>query len=390
MATSARKQPAPRTVRISDRQLIGLYGQLGRMLEAGLPITEALDLCARHSPARVSGALRSMREGVEQGQALSQAAAAAFPASAAVLIKAAERTGALPAALRSLATAAELRQEVRRQVVRSCILPLVLFTLVFFIPKAYLLFTAGWVAYLQASLVPYLMGLGSLVLLVWGLPRVLTLLLGADRSARAVRAVPVLSRLYQLAARVRFCRNLSSAMEAGLGMRECLELAAQATGHPQWHERLARAAGYVERGGTLYQALERVGLLDQDLLLAVASGERAGKLPESLEQQARLAQSSLTHQLNVALQVLSVTVLLGTYVFVATRVVQEYETVLGGANSQLQQLMKEAGGQGGQLNDLMQKLQKETGGIKLDEILRRAKDPAGLEQFPPDVRKHLE
>ena len=129
-------------------------------------------------------------------------------------------------------------------------------------------------------------------------------------------------------------------------------------------------------------------MLDGDLLLALAPGERAGRLPESLEQQARLAQSTLTHRLNVSLQVLSLAILLGTYFFVATRVVSEYQTVLGGAGDKIQTLMKELGVDGKSGTDvqrLLRQVQKEGGGLKVEDLLRRAKDPSSLELLPPDV-----
>ncbi len=380
---------------ISDGKLIGLYGQLGRMLEAGIPVTEALGLAARHSSGKVAEALEQMRAEVERGKTLAEASEILFPPTAAVLLKAAEATGGLPAAFQSLATAVELRVDVRRQIVRAIILPLVLFTLVFFVPKAYLLFSAGWAAYLKACLVPYVLSLAGLAAAIWALPRGLRLVLGPSLSARFVRALPIIGGLYALSARIRFCRNLASAMEAGLGVRESLDLAARTTGHPLWQQRLERAAQYIEDGGAdLHKALERVGLLDGDLLLALASGERAGRLPESLEQQARLAQSTLTHRLNVALQVLSVAILLGTYFFVATRVVSEYKTVLGGTGEQIQKLMKEVGldskGGGSDIQKMMDQLKKEGGGVDLEGLLKRAKDPANLDQLPPDIRKHLQ
>lgn len=393
--TSARKQPEKRRprVRISDGKLIGLYGQLGRMMEAGIPVTEALSLAAHHSRGPLAEALEQARGAVERGETLAEASGFLFPSSATVLLKAAETTGALPAAFHSLATAVELRVDVRRQIVRALILPLVLFTLVFFVPKAYLLFSAGWAAYLQACLVPYVLSLAGLTAAVWGVPRGLRLILGPARSARLVRALPIIGGLLALSARIRFCRNLASAMEAGLGARESLDLAAQTTGHPMWQERLERAARYIEDGSDLHQALERVGLLDGDLLLALASGERAGRMPESLEQQARLAQSTLSHRLNVALQVLSVSILLGTYFFVATRVVSEYQTVLGGTGKQIEKLMKEIGVDGKSGSDvqrMMNQLKKEGGGLELEDLLRRAKDPVNLDQLPPDIRKHLQ
>lgn len=370
---------------------MSLYGQLGRMLESGLSLVETLDLAASHSPPDLANPLRGVSAALEGGAGLAEACKPVFPPIAVGLLQAAERTGGLPAAFEALSSAAALRVEVRRQIIRACILPLVLFTLVFFIPRAHLLFTGGWGVYLKASLVPYLICLGVLAALVWGLPALTRQVLGGESSVRILRGLPVVRGLYHLAARVRFCRNLAAALEAGLSVTECLDLAARATGDPRWRQRLQQAAHYLEREGTLHQALERVGLLDEDLLLAIATGERAGRLPESLEQQARLTQSTLTHRLNITLQVAAVILLLGTYVFVAGRVVGEMQDVMTGSTQQIDRLLNEAAGHAPpEVQKALEPFSGEAGAKQIEELMKHALDPAGVKKLPPDVRKHLE
>jgi len=391
-------------VRLRPGRRVALFGQLGRMLEAGLPLGEALRVAARGSPDALADALDALRSGLEAGGSLHEAAALApglFPDNSRALLQAGETTGGLPAAFRALAAEAEAALDLRRQMVRGAIYPFVLFSLVFFVPRAHLLFSAGLAGYLKACALPYLGSLGVLVLLVWGVPWVLRRALGPRRVARAVRWVPGLRGLLRLRGEVRLCRELGAALEAGLGMPEALRLAFHASGEPWLEERLDGVQRAVGQGASLHEALTRLGLLDAELLLSVAGGERVGRLGEALAEQARLRQATLGHRLNVAVQLASVVVLLATYLFVAGKVVGEFEDVLGGASQQMDQVLKElgvgsggGGAQGADLQKLLQGIQAGQGLSpdaleQLEPLMRRARDPAGLDMFPEDVRKDL-
>ncbi len=360
--------------RVSDRHRIGLYGQLARMLEAGLSPVEALRLTERHSRGALAAGLGSMRAGIEAGATFAQAAAGLpglFPADARVLLEAGEATGGLPAALRALASTAEVRLDVRRQIARACIYPFVLFSLVFFVPRLHLVFSAGLGAYLRATLVPYLLTLVVLLVAVWLLPAGLSRLLGPGRSQRLLRRLPLLGGLWRRSARARFARHLGGALEAGLPVGTALRLATRATGDPRWID----AAGPMERaigqGASLHAALAQSGLLDDEFLLAVAAGERVGRLGEALEQQARLLQAELLHRIHVSVQLAAVAILLLTYAFVARAIVGEFQSVLGGTQQQMQQLMKELGGA--------------PGAAGMEDLLRELGQPAGASRLPPEL-----
>ncbi|HOX45698.1 MAG TPA: type II secretion system F family protein [Myxococcota bacterium] len=414
----ARAAGASAPVRLKLGRRVALFGQLGRMLEAGLPLTEALRVAARGSPAALADGLDAVRARVEAGAGLHEAADAApglFPGGSQALLQAGETTGGLPAAFRALAAEAEAALDLRRQVWRGAIYPFVLFSLVFFVPRAHLLITSGLGGYLKACALPYLAALVALAVVVWGVPWLLGLLLGPRRVARMVRLLPGLRGLLRLRGEVRLCRELGAALEAGLGMPEALRLAFHASGEPRLEDRLEGVQRAVAQGASLHEAFTRLGLLDADLLLAVAGGERAGRLVEALAEQGRLRQATLSHRLNVAVQLLSVSVLLLTYLFVAGKVVGEFEDVLGGASKQMDQVLKELGvdpggggggdlqkllqgGQGAQgadLEGLLQGLQPGQGGLSpealkgLEPLLQHARDPAGLDMFPEDVREDL-
>ena len=336
----------------SDKTLCGLYGQLGRMLESGINLNEALRLCAQHSRGRLSVALSNVRLQVESGSTLAQALSAdpvVFPGHMRALVEAGERTGALPQVFFGLAESLELRLAMRRRVLRACFYPFILFTLSFFLIPLSKLFIGGLGAYLGASLVPYLLALlivsGFLFLLPWGLKK----LLGPQRTQSLLRALPIAGGLYKTRANVRFCRHLSVALGAGLDLFTSLRLAAQASGDALVMKRAEEAAISVQRGTTLAEALSATGLFDDEFQLAVSAGEMSGRLEEALDQQARLRQDTFIHRLELVVQVTAVMVLILVYAYVAWSIVAEYKNILGGTEAQMEQLMKELGGGGGQL-----------------------------------------
>lgn len=399
---------APVRGKLSDRRLAGVYSQLGRMLEAGLSPTEALHLMARATRGKVSAAVGSIRSSLEQGASFAQAAASQpvlFPESSLAILQAGEFTGGLPAALKALASSAEVRMDIKRQIIRACIYPFVLFTLVFFIPKAYLLFTVGLLGYLMACMVPYLTGLGVLISLVWLLPLLLSRIMGRKRTSRLVRAIPGLRGLFRLSSKARFMGHLGAAISSGLPVISCMRLAASATTDPAWVEGMARAENMIKNGSTLHEALDSTGLLDEEMLLSVASGERVGRLEESLAQESSLLRGAFLHRLNISIQILSVSILLATYVFVASAVLGEYEDVMSGTKTQIDQLLKEAGaGQSGDMSKLLKGLGGANGGdlnklLKgldgaqgndLEKLLKELGQPSGASKLPPDLKGILQ
>jgi type II secretory pathway component PulF len=332
--------------RASLKARINLAGQLSRLLDAGIAPSEALLLAAQNSRAPMSAMLQRMRSALDSGTSFAQAAAGEpglFSPDQVALIQAGEQTGGLPAAMMTISRSGELRLDLGRQIVRACIYPFVLFTLVFFVPKAHLVISSGWGGYLSACLAPYLASLAVLAGVFVVLPILLRWLVGPARIRMGLRRLPVVGNLLRLSATLRFSQHLGLALQAGLDLFSALRLAGQASADAAWLDRLGLAESRLRSGDTLHQALAATGLFHQDFLLMVASSERSGRLPDGLAQFAAWTQSHLLHRLNVTIQIASVLVLLATYFFVAQTVVSEFEQVLGGANDQMQQILKELG-----------------------------------------------
>ncbi|NMB76318.1 MAG: hypothetical protein GYA21_14450 [Myxococcales bacterium] len=322
------------------------FGQWSFLLEAGLPIVESLRHFERR-PDALSRALGRVRAELERGAQLGAAAATApevFAREERILVEVGERTGSLPAVARTIAQVLEWRLALRRQMIRACLYPAILFYLSFFLLPLSRLVTGGLGSYLSASLVPAVLSTLGIVCVGWGVPWLFRRLLGEENFSALVRRLPILGAMRRARSQLLFTRHLAMANEAGLEVFASLELAARATGDAWIESRTERAARRVREGATLGQALSEAEFLDEAGMAAVTSGEAAGKLSEVLEQQARLQEGAYLHRVQVAVQLFAVGVLLLVYLYVAWSVFAEYRGILSGTGEQMEKLLREAGG----------------------------------------------
>jgi type II secretory pathway component PulF len=309
-----------------------LYHQLAGLLDAGLGLGEALALLERRSRGTLRLAFGSVGDAVRAGASLADAMAVApalFPESTRALVRAGETAGALPAVFAELAATAEQTTATRRRLVRACLYPALLFALSFFLPPVAKLVTGGVGAYLAASLLPFAVS----VVVIGGL------IVGGRALSRRVR-LPIVGGVQAAATRERFATQLASAWRAGLAAPAAIALAGRATGDRAFAERVDEAARRVERGATLEDALAATQLLDDDFLLAVAGGERAGRIDVALATHARLLRDTWLHRLELAVQVAAIAVLVGVYAFVGWRLYRDMRALLdtGPADQLLQEL----------------------------------------------------
>ena len=357
--------------RVSEARLAAVFGQLASLLESGLPLDSVLRLFEQRRPRALGEAFAGVRRALADGAGLSRALGeypAVFGDEVQALVEAGERSGALPAVFAALAASCELRVNLRRRILRSLLFPFILFTLSFFLLPLARLVTGGWSAYLAESLLPYLVTLAAGFVLVVGLPWLAGRLLGRERVQTLLDLLPVLGRLRRLRTRSVFCRQLAVGLRAGLEIGLAVGLASRVSGQVRLSRRSERALELVRGGATLAEAFERARLLDEEVWLSVQAGELAGRLDETLEQQARHDQESFLVRLDVAVQLLAVLVLLAVYAFVAWRVIDQYRSIMDGYQGQLDQILKEAGGGSGGLDSLLRGMNPQQHGVLPSEL----------------------
>lgn len=284
-----------------------LTRQLATLLQAGLPLTEALEAVAEQGTRRQERQmLRGVAERVAEGHALAQYPRA-FPVIYRATVAAAERSGRLADVLERLAAHGEDEQALRQKVQLVMVYPVILlavsllvvgFLLGYVVPDVVQAFSRD-----QARL-----PLATQVLIAlsdaanqYGLAALTLLLAGIALGAWALQQPPWRSRWHALALRLpgygefaraseaaRFISTLAILGRSGVALVEAMNIAAAVIGNLTLRERLLQAARELAEGSALASCLTRSDTLPPLMLHMIASGERAGELDTMLERAADL------------------------------------------------------------------------------------------------------
>lgn len=295
---------------------------LATLIEARIPLVEALGAAARQSAGALEGALRAVEGRVRRGAPLSAAFQAADQAARrpvfgplfATVARVGEAGGALGPALARLAADLERREALARRVRAASAYPAIVlvvalgaaaFLLAFVVPTFESLFAefdaelpapTRAVLWLSAALrtgFPYLLGgaLASVLLARWMLARP-----GAAERVRwageaVLLGLPVVGRLRRTARAARFLRALGTLAQAGVPLADALGAAGAASASPRGQIGAKAARRALEQGASVTRAIELGssrggGLVPASALALVEAGERGGALGEMLERAA--------------------------------------------------------------------------------------------------------
>lgn len=305
-----------RAAGLSASELALLTLQLSTLVQAGLPLEEALEAVAQQSQKRrVASLLSQVRGRVMEGQSLAAALGAfprAFPELFQATVAAGERSGHLGQVLEQLAAYTEARQASRQRIQLALVYPALLmfacvaivgFLLGYVVPDVVKIFvdsgqplpmlTQAMIALshgLRAyGLVLLLIVLGAVALLRWSL-----------RQARwrwhwhrlALR-IPLLGGVFRAMEAARFASTLAILGKSAVPLVDALEIAAAVIGNVTIRARMSDVARSVREGGTLTRGLEAGGDIPPLMLHMIASGERAGELDAMLARAAEQQEKSL-------------------------------------------------------------------------------------------------
>jgi type II secretory pathway component PulF len=262
------------------------HEQLAVTLDAGLSISQAVQLAGSTAggPLRAQGATWS--SGCAGGKALAeQLAADGQPAFDVALVKAGEVSGRLPELCRELAAHYRHRIELRTLVIGRLVYPLVLIHVTLLALGIVLTFWSGWSPWVIIGLPLGLWLTGAAAWMAWGL-------LQPTARARLALTGPFAPLTLPLVA-ANTCSVLRAALSAGMLMPDALELSAGACGNQTLGGRLAEAGRDLRhnRLDSLAAALARCGLPPL-VVDHITSGERSGSLDRTLGQAAALMRES--------------------------------------------------------------------------------------------------
>ncbi len=310
LGTQSRIDVAPFLVSVPLNELAVMYRQLATLLNAGVPMVQALTTLANQTRhGRLKSILTEAANTVAGGSPLSSVMErypSVFTTLQIELIRAGEYGGLLEQMCHRLANYLERELETRRKLKRETLYP----KIVLFVAALVILILAfvqsgmgqSGVAAVVAR-VRFAAIVGALMFGAWWAARYLNQFPGIgaawDRIKMLIPAVGGVVRRYATA---RFCRALGALYAGGVNVVRAVEIASRACGNRAIGQRLLDATPALAAGEGLSGVLARSGLLEPIAVQMARTGEQTGSLDNMMEKVADYLESEAdtkAHQLAV-------------------------------------------------------------------------------------------
>jgi general secretion pathway protein F len=263
---------------MSWSQRASFHEQLRVMLQAGLPIGDAVRQAGLSAGGEYAAQAEAWSRKLGSGQSLSEIMAAAdMPALDVALMRAGEKSGHLPELCSDISTHYRHAIRLRNMVISQLVYPVILVHVTLLAATIVLVFILNYPAWLIAAAPLGLWAVIGLLWLIWQwLPARTKAQLALSKGCGFV--------LWPLLA-ANTCSVLRAALSAGMLAPDALELSAGACGNHILGDRLRRAGADVRHGRLpdVTSALQTSGLPDLVIDLC-RSGEKAGALDQNLGQ----------------------------------------------------------------------------------------------------------
>jgi type IV pilus assembly protein PilC len=292
--------------RVSSREFLFFNQELSALIRAGLPILTSLDiLLERRDNKTFRRALADIRERVKSGEMLSEAFAAQgdlFPRLYCSSLASGERSGELPVVLKRYIAYSRTLLAIRRKVVSALTYPAILLIasiglislMTFYIIPKFSTFLDEFGTDLPL-ITKILIGTANFardhyVVLLGGAAAVVVGIGAWQRSGKGRVALdgiklklPIVGGVIHDYAQNRFTRTLGTLVAGGIPLVTALDLAARAVGNALFEKELLQVADRVREGQSLWESLERTGLISDIAIEMIKVGESTGSLEEMLE-----------------------------------------------------------------------------------------------------------
>jgi general secretion pathway protein F/type IV pilus assembly protein PilC len=294
---------AARGGRIRPRDVGVLYGQLGDLLRAGVPLLRALETLSRTvANKRLVERILSVRDSVAEGKPLADAMGEhgdVFASLHVAMVRAGERAGFLEDVLANLADFIERQDDLRSRIRGAMIYPAmlillglaaVIFVLVVLVPKFKATFHGMHLplpTQIMFAFSDVLVYNGVLVAAVLALGVVGAVSLARSESGRRTWArwqlrIPLVGPVIRTIAITRFCRILGTMLANGVPILHALSISKDATGNPLLADCIERATENVRGGEPLAAPLRAGGLFPDEIVEMIAVAEESNQLERVL------------------------------------------------------------------------------------------------------------
>lgn len=297
--------------RVPLQDLVVFTRQLATMVDAGLPLVQALQALAEQTPHKVlRDVIRDVCSRVESGDTLSQAMQKhpkVFNRLYVCMVAAGERGGLLAEILARVATYLEDMAKLRRKVKSAMMYPTIVSVVavlisIFLLVKVVPVFGeiySGFGAKLPGPTL-FVINLSNVVqkniliilpvlaALVFGVKFFLTRTVPGRNLWDYYRIrLPVFGPLAHKICLSRFARTMASLIRAGVPILEVLQIVSQTVGNVVMERAIRSSATDIERGETIAAALSRHSVFPPMIIRMIAAGEQTGKVDAMLERVAK-------------------------------------------------------------------------------------------------------
>ena len=326
------------TLKTADLSLI--TRQLATLIQAGLPLEEALDAAANQSESsKVQSMLSAIRSRVLEGHSLASGLdefPRAFPAIYRATISIGEHSGHLDALLERLADYAEKRQYMKQKISAALNYPVVLtvlsfavigILLTFVVPKVVGVYKDNeqalpGITQTMLSMSDFMQNYWYIIILssiagIVGFKHWLKNENNLFKFHRFALTIPGIKRLIRATETARCTRTLSILFASGVPVIEAMKIGADVVQNRLMRQAINNATARVREGTSLSAALSTSKLFPPITLNLIASGENTGRLDDMLERAAEQQENELESRTTTLLNLFepALVVVMGLIVF---------------------------------------------------------------------------
>jgi type IV pilus assembly protein PilC len=290
---------------VKTRDVVIFTRQFATMINAGLPLVQALDILAQQTENKVlADVTRQVVYDVESGQTLADALRKhpkAFSDLYVNMVAAGEAGGILDTILQRLAEFLEKNDAIIRKVKGAMVYPGVIMTvavvavavlLIFVIPTFQTMFASvalelplptRIVIGMSKILTSYWWAiLGAIGLTIFGINRYYKTPSGRLQIDSLLLKFPVLGDVLRKSAVSRFTRTLGTLVSSGVSILDGLEITARTAGNMVIHNAVMESRQSIAGGDTIAAPLQRSKVFPPMVISMIAVGEQTGGLDEML------------------------------------------------------------------------------------------------------------
>ena len=290
--------------------------QLASLLQAAMPIDEALQTIATHSHKKhVKKTIQQVRSSVTEGKSLAsslQLNTKGLPPYFIATVEAGERSAKLGYILENLADEIQQQESFKKKISTALIYPLLISLVALAVVVSLLLFVVPQIVTVFDSMNQVLPPLtvviielsnflttyieiiiATLIAIVIGVKIALRQQVTKTKIQKVMSRFPIVGKIMVNSNAVRFSRTLALLHDSGTPILTALKNTAESLSYLPMKEGVLKATEKVRAGSTLFKSLESQNVLPPMTLYMLASGEKSAQLSEMLNKAADIQETEL-------------------------------------------------------------------------------------------------